>query len=224
MEVKFKQYRGHEREDYVSFTKKEIELINKNLRMLFKEELKSKYNFIDIILYGSKDLIDENNCNYFEIATELFVIRVFKTKNNTTEFQFIENIYILDKFNVFNKNNWKKVYTRIKWIIETFNNTLKLLNSDRKNKIEVLYNNTLKEFNNFLSDNKIKNHIVRFDNISNSIEIVFKEYILVIYININNKLSYIVKVINDDSYLHEHGIYITNILFNFYKEKIKDYL
>ena len=155
MEVKFKQYKGHRREDYVSFTKKEIELIEKNLRMLFKDELNSKNNFIDIILYGDKDLIDENNSNYLEIDTELIVIRVVKTKNNTTEFQFIENIYILDKFNVFNKNNWKKVYTRIKWIIETFNNTLKLLNIDRKNKIEVLYNNTLKEFNNFISDNKI---------------------------------------------------------------------
>ena len=224
MEVKFKQYREHKREDYVSFTRKEIELIEKNLRMLFKDELNSKNNFIDIILYGNKDLIDENDCNYFEIVTELFIIRVFKTKNNITEFQFIENIYILDKFNVFNKNNWKKVYTRIKWITEIFNNTLKLLNSDRKSKIEILYNNTLKEFNRFLSDNNIENHIVRFDSISNSIEIASENYILVIYININNKLSYIVKVINEDSYLYEYSIITTNTLFNFYKEKIKDYL
>lgn len=223
MEVKFKQYRGHKREDYISFTRKEIELIEKNLRILFKEELNSKDNFIDIILYGDKDLIGGNNCNYFEIVTELFVIRVFKTKNNTTKFQFIENIYILDKFNVFNKNNWKKVYTRIKWIIETFNNTLKLLNTDKKNKIKLLYNNTLKEFNSFLSENKIKNHIVKFDNIFNSIEIAFEKYILTIYININ-ELSYIVKVVNESSYINEYDVNTINTLFNFYKERIKDYL
>ncbi len=223
MEVKFKQYREHEREDYIFFNEKEIELIKKNLRMLFKDELNSKNNFIDIILYGDKDLIDENNCNYFEIVTELFVIRVFKTKNNTTEFQFVKNIYTLDKFNVFNKNNWKKVYTRIKWIIETFNNTLKLLNTDKKNKIKLLYNNTLKEFNSFLSDNKIKNHIVKFDNIFNSIEIAFEKYILTIYININ-ELSYIVKVVNESSYINEYDVNTINTLFNFYKERIKDYL
>ena len=223
MEVKYKQYREHEREDYIFFNEKEIELIKKNLRMLFKDELNSKNNFIDIILYGDKDLIDENNCNYFEIVTELFVIRVFKTKNNTTEFQFVKNIYTLDKFNVFNKNNWKKVYTRIKWIIETFNNTLKLLNTDKKNKIKLLYNNTLKEFNSFLSDNKIKNHIVKFDNIFNSIEIAFEKYILTIYININ-ELSYIVKVVNESSYINEYDVNTINTLFNFYKERIKDYL
>ena len=82
----------------------------------------------------------------------------------------------------------------------------------------------MKEFNNFLSDNKIKNHIVRFDDISNSIEIILEKYILVIYININNELYYIVKATNEDNYINKYDVDTTNILFNFYKEKIKDYL
>lgn len=74
MEVKFKQYKENEIKDYSFFTEKEVELIKKNLRVLFKEELSSKKNFIDVILYNN------NDCNYFDVVTELFIIRLFKKK------------------------------------------------------------------------------------------------------------------------------------------------
>lgn len=223
IDVKFKQYKEHKREDFVSFTEKERETIKNKIIEFFEEELKSKDNFINIDFHYYKNM-NNVNCNYFEISTELFIIRLFKTKNNTLEFQFIDYLVTLDKMSTFSKNNWYKVFKRVKWIVEIASNTLKLLNVDRENKIKVLYNNTLKEFNNFLSDNKIKNHIVRFDDISNSIEIILEKYILVIYININNELSYIVKATNEDNYINKYDVDTTNILFNFYKEKIKDYL
>jgi len=225
IDVKFKQYKEHKMEDFISFTEKEHETIKNKIIEFFEEELKSKDNFINISFYYYKDMNNINvNCNYFEISTELFIIRLYKTKNNTIEFQFVDYLLQLDKMSTFTKNNWYKVFKRVKWIVEIANNNLKLLNTDRKNKIKILYNNTLKEFNSFLSDNKINNHIVRFDDISNSIEIAFEKYILIIYININNKLSYIIRVVNEDSYIHEYDVNTINLLFNFYKEKIKDYL
>lgn len=223
IDVKFKQYKEHKREDFVSFTEKERETIKNKIIEFFEEELKSKDNFINIDFHYYKNM-NNINCNYFEISTELFIIRLFKTKNNTLEFQFIDYLVTLDKMSTFSKNNWYKVFKRVKWIVEIASNTLKLLNSDRKNKIKVLYNNTLKDFNSFLSDNKINNHIVRFDYKSNAIEIIFENYILVVYININNNLSYIVKVIDENSYVHEYDLNTAYKIFNFYKEKIKDYL
>lgn len=101
---------------------------------------------------------------------------------------------------------------------------MKLINAKRADKLKLLYNNTLKKFNNFLSDNGLKNYIVVFDNQSNIIEVSFKKYTFIIYLSINNDLLYIIKSFNKDTYISKNDIYNIDKIFNFYKEEIKDYL